>query len=110
MFTVLPYGTQMTLGLIMNILKSPKNGCFVGNDAYSIGNHYVSKYYSMYPPLQRRGLYEALSPQFCACSGVLKISFYYAQKLGTVHQTADSYTPLDSQAHSRGRQQLLRGN
>ena len=64
----------------------------------------------MYPPLQRRGLSEALSPEFCACSEVLKISFYCVQKLGTVLQTADSCTPLDSQAHSQGRQKLLRGN
>ena len=66
--------------------------------------------HSMYHPLQRRGLYEALSPEFCACSGVLKISFYCVQKLGIVHQTADSCTPSDSQAHFPGRQKLLRGN
>ena len=64
----------------------------------------------MYPPLQRRGLYEALSPELCACSGVLKISFYCVQKLGTVHQTADTCIPSDSQAHSPGRQKLLWGN
>ena len=41
-------------------------------------------------------LYEGLSPKFCACSGLFKISFYFVQKLGTVHQTADSCTPSDS--------------
>ena len=54
----------------------------------------------MYPPLQRRGLYEALSPEFCAWSRVLKIFIYCVQKIGTVHQTADSCTPSDPQAHS----------
>ena len=44
MFTVLPYRTQVTLGLIMNTVSSPQNGCFVGSDAYSIGNHNKSKY------------------------------------------------------------------
>ena len=66
--------------------------------------------HSMYPPLQRRGLYEALFPEVCACSGVLKISIYCLQKLGTVHQTADSCNPSDSQAHSTGQQKLLRRN
>ena len=58
---------------------------------------------------QRRGLYQALAPEFCACSEVKKISFYFVQKLGTVHQTADSCTPSDSNAHSPGQQKLLWG-
>ena len=67
-------------------------------------------YHSIHPPLLRRGPYKALSHGFCACSGVLKINFYCVQKLGTVHQTADSCTPLHSQAYSPGQQKLLRGN
>ena len=45
-------------------------------------------------------LYKELSYGFCACSGVLKITVYCVQELGTVHQTADRCTPSDSQAHS----------
>ena len=70
----------------------------------------LNKCHSICPPLLRRGLYKALSHGFCACSGVLKIIFYWLQKLGTVHQTADSCTPSDSQAYSPGQQKLLRGN
>ena len=66
--------------------------------------------HSIHTPLLRRGLYKALSHWFCACSGVLKITLYCVQKLGTVQQTADSCTPSDSQAHSQGQQKLLRGN
>ena len=49
--------------------------------------------HSIHPPLRGRRLYKALSHGFCACSGVLKITLYCVEKLGTVHQTADSCTP-----------------
>ena len=55
--------------------------------------------HSIHTPLLRRGLYKALSHGFCACSGVLKITLYCVQKLGTVHQTADSCTPQTIPGH-----------
>ena len=61
---------------------------------------FSSKFDSIQPLLQRRGLYNALSYGFSACSGVLKITIHCVQKLGTVKQTADRCTPSDSQAHS----------
>ena len=66
--------------------------------------------HSIHCLLLKRGFYKALSHGFCACSGVLMITFYCVQKLWTVHQTADSCTPSDSQAYSPGQQKLLRGN
>ena len=66
--------------------------------------------HSIHLPLQRRGLYYVLSHGFCACPGGLKIIFYCIQKLWTVHQTADSCTPSDSQAYSWERQKLEEGN
>ena len=68
---------------------------------------YCRKLHSIHPSLQRRVLYEALSLGFCACSGVIKNTFYYVQKPGKAHNTSDRHTPSDTQAHSPGQHRLL---
>ena len=37
-----------------------------------------------YPPLETRGLYKAVSYKYCARSGVLKVTVYCVQKVGTI--------------------------
>ena len=61
----------MTLGLIMNTLSSPQNGCFVGSDAYTIENHPNSKYLGSLLPKKEE---QQLQEQFLCVQGPDELS------------------------------------